>query len=106
MVTNEKTDQVIFVYPDMVTALLANINTDTWMAEEELTVCQISTLGLENGIIVPCLIKCDYTIPVTKGEKKETFSSDSRIDFIFLSIKAFQVQLRSIQKYVIHMKLK
>jgi len=67
MVTNEKTDQVIFVYPDMVTALLANINTDTWMAEEELTVCQISTLGLENGIIVPCLIKCDNTIPVTKS---------------------------------------
>ena len=72
MVTNEKTDQVIFVYPDMVTALLANINTDTWMAEEELTVCQISTLGLENGIIVPCLIKCDYTIPVTKSKKKKT----------------------------------
>ena len=68
MVTNQKTEQVIFVYPDLVTALLANINMHTWLAEEDMAVCQISTLGIESGILVPCLIKCGKNIPVTKSK--------------------------------------
>ena len=70
MVTNEKTDKVIFVYPDLVTALLANINTQTGLAEEDLTVCQISSLGIESGILVPGLIKCGQSVPVTKSNNK------------------------------------
>ena len=67
LVTNTNTTTAIFLYPDLVTALLGNINTQDWTAEEELAVCEVSSLSVEAGVLVPGLTKSEGTIPANKG---------------------------------------
>ena len=65
--TNDKTHQVIFLYPDLVTALLGTIDQDTCQATGHLLSCQVSSLGFELGILKPGLINCDRILPVGKS---------------------------------------
>ena len=68
LVTNTNTDQAIFLYPDLVTALLGNINPEDLTAREDLAVCQVTSLSLEAGIILPGLTRCHGTIPAFRGK--------------------------------------
>ena len=67
LVTNTNTNLAIFLYPDLETALLGNINTQDWTAEEELAVCEVTSLSVEAGILLPGLSKTEGNIPANKG---------------------------------------
>ena len=67
LVTNTNTNLAIFIYPDLVTALLGNINTQDWTAEEELAVCEVTSLSVEAGVILPGLSKTEGNLPANKG---------------------------------------
>ena len=68
LVTNTNTTTAIFLYPDLVTALLGNINTEDWTAEEELAVCEVTSLSVEAGVILPGLSKTEGNLPANKGD--------------------------------------
>ena len=66
-VTNTKSSQSIFIYPDLVTALLGDIDQDC-VSLGNLDVCHIETLGFESGIILPGLGQKERSLPVTKSK--------------------------------------
>ena len=67
--TNDKTSTAIFLYPDMVTALTGAINSEGTGLRSgvELTVCRVTSLGIESGILQPGLIKTGQSLPVTSS---------------------------------------
>ena len=67
LVTNTNTNLAIFIYPDLVTALLGNINTEDSTAEEELSVCEVTSLSVEAGVLLPGLSKSGGNIPANQG---------------------------------------
>ena len=69
LVTNDKTSTAIFLYPDMVTALTGAINSEGTGLRSgvELTVCRVTSLGIESGILLPGLIKTGQSLPVTSS---------------------------------------
>ena len=69
--TNDKTNTAIFLYPDLVTALVGAINTEATglTSGAELTVCQVTSLGVESGILLPGLIKTGQSLPVTSSKQ-------------------------------------
>ena len=70
LVTNDKTSTAIFLYPDLVTALTGAINsegTGLRSGDTELSVCQVTSLGVESGILLPGLIKTGQSLPFTSS---------------------------------------
>ena len=68
--TNDKTSTAIFLYPDLVTALTGAINsegTGLRSGDTELSVCQVTSLGVESGILLPGLIKTGQSLPFTSS---------------------------------------
>lgn len=67
--TNDKTSTAIFLYPDLVTALTGAINSEGTGLRSggELSVCQVMSLGVESGILLPGLIKTGQSIPFTSS---------------------------------------
>ena len=70
LVTNTSTSLAIFIYPDLTTALLGTISTEDGRAEEELGVCEVRTVSLTAGVLVPGLRRCEESLPVTRGLTK------------------------------------
>ena len=70
LVTNDKTSTAIFLYPDLVTALTGAINSEgTGLSSgSELTVCRVTSLRVESGILLPGLIKTGQSLPVTSSK--------------------------------------
>ena len=67
-VTNDKSDSSIFIFPDLVTALVGQMNSNETASNSDLTVCQVTNLGFEYGIVLPGLTKCGQNLSVFKSE--------------------------------------
>jgi len=70
LVTNTNSHQAIFIYPDLVTALLGNISSETFTAQTELSVCEVTSLSLEAGLLLPGLARCKGNVPPASGLTK------------------------------------
>ena len=70
LVTNDKTSTAIFLYPDLVTALTGALNSEgTGLSSgDELGVCQVTSLGVESGILLPGLVRTGHSLPVTSSK--------------------------------------
>ena len=68
--TNDKTSTAIFLYPDLVTALTGAINSEGTglRSGAELGVCQVTSLGIQSGILLPGLVKTGLSLPVTSSK--------------------------------------
>ena len=59
---------IAYIYPDNVTALVGQMNSNETASNSDLTVCQVTNLGFESGIVLPGLTKCGQNLIVYKSE--------------------------------------
>lgn len=78
--TNDKSDSSIFIFPDLVTALVGQMNSNETASNSDLTVCQVTNLGFESGIVLPGLTKCGQNLIVYKSISQTVLKSPEQSD--------------------------
>jgi len=67
VISNSKTEQKIFLYPDHSTALMGKIHMPSCVSRSSLTICDVVSLNSEFGILVPVLRDTGLVLPVGEG---------------------------------------
>ena len=68
VVSNEKIDNKMFLYPDLTTALVGHIGNPKSVSMTDLDICEVIGLNSDGGILVPTLKQTGRCLPVSSCE--------------------------------------
>ena len=74
LITNDKSEDAIFLYPDLLTALVGRIKIDSSSPSHQLLCCNVSNLAFDSGILRPSLQEL-ASAPLLVGNSKFSFST-------------------------------
>ena len=104
LITNDKSEDAIFLYPDLLTALVGRIKIDSSSSSpsHQLLCCKVSNLAFDSGILRPSLQEL-ASAPLLVGKGKFSFFAINETKIYITQVSL--IQLSNFLVSVIHMKL-